>query len=169
MWTPSTTGNLSTGGRPPKTGGRLFSGDNFFMSASYYQVAPAQCEGRGWNDSESPFGRLPLTAQTTLPTVWPFSHTSTGECCFFNSDATDIFIREELGESMLGEPTFNVCAYSGVDLYCFDETQNRWRWASTTPYHGIENQHPEYALIEKMTRRMRRFRLYLPLRNRLLK
>lgn len=139
------------------------------LEIRYRELSPAMCEGRGWPDSDSPFGRLPSAVKNDLPDVWPLSHSSTGECCFFNTDAGDIFIRQELGGEMLGEPTFNVCAFSGIDLYVYDEDQRRWRWASATPYHGIESRHPEYPLLEGMERKMRRFLLYLPLRNRLLK
>ena len=139
------------------------------LSMEYYEITPAMCEGRGWNDTESPFGRLPRSAQSDLAGEWPLSHTSTGECCFFTTDATDLFIRQELGEEQLGEPTFNVCSFSGVDLYFYDENQRRWRWAAATPYGGITNRTPEYPLLEGLEKKMRRGLLYLPLRNRLLK
>ena len=127
-------------------------------------------EGRGWKKTEFPFDRIPAKVKDSLPGVWKNNfHSSAGMCAHFVTDSTRIRIRYQLGSEQLGEPNFNVAAFSGTDLYAYDPKQKRWRWAAATPHFILTDQNPEYTLIEGMPRKKRRFRLYLPFRNQILK
>lgn len=126
-------------------------------------------EGRGWKKTESPFDRVPPKVKDSLPEVWNNSHSSTGMCAHFVTDSTRIRIRYQLGCEQLGEPNFNVAAFSGTALYVYDRKQKRWRWAAATPHFILSDQNPDYTLIEGMPRKKRTFRLYLPFRNQILK
>lgn len=135
----------------------------------WHEITPDQVEGRGWNNTESPFDRLPAKIKTVLPLVWSNSHSTTGMCVFFDTDSTSLRAKWELGMEQIGESNFNVCSHCGVDLYIFDETRKRWRWAAATGHHDVQNQHPESLLFEGIERKMRRCLLYLPMRNQLLR
>ena len=138
---------------------------------TYYDLSPANFEGLGWRDMEreSPYDRLPNTV-THLPHVASQMHTTCGLCCFFNTNSTMFRVKMEHASDHIGEPQFNVCAFSGVDLYMYDDNQLRWRWAATyTDHQCIQNRHPEYTILEGITKANRRCRLYLPMRNQLLK
>ena len=138
---------------------------------TYYELTPANFEGLGWRDMEreSPFDRLPKTVNH-LPHVASQMHTTCGICCFFNTNSTVFRIKMEHASDHIGEPQFNVCAFSGVDLYMYDDNTVRWRWAGTyTDHQCIQNRHPEYTILEGIPKADRRCRLYLPMRNQLLK
>lgn len=127
-------------------------------------------EGRGWTDRESPYDRLPLHAKEKIcnfsQAVWDLSHSSTGMCVTFWTDSTEIRIRRELALPQLNEYNFNSCAFSGFDLYG-ETAKGIWRWIGTTPYRDSENS--EYALAVNMAPGFRKYRIYLPLRNQLLR
>ena len=78
-------------------------------------------EGRGWEDRESPYDRLPRHAKEKIcnfsQAVWDLSHSSTGMCITFWTDSTEIRVRRELALPQLNEYNFNSCAFSGFDLY----------------------------------------------------
>ena len=138
---------------------------------TYYELSPANFEGLGWRDMEreSPFDRLPKTVNH-LPHVASQMHTTCGICCFFNTNSTTFRVKMEHASDHIGEPQFNVCAFSGVDLYMYDNNTVRWRWAGTyTDHQCIQNRHPEYTILEGIPKADRRCRLYLPMRNQLLK
>jgi len=132
-------------------------------------IRPSAVEGRGWKTTAAPFGRLPVKVKELLPDVWSNSHSSTGMCVFFNTDSVSLDVRWELGKEQLGEPNFNVCSHSGVDLYIYDEAAKRWRWAAAPPHHAIKDRYPQVELLGNLSPKMRRCRLYLPMRNELLK
>ena len=138
---------------------------------TYYELTPANFEGLGWRDMEreSPFDRLPKTVNH-LPHVASQMHTTCGICCFFNTNSTTFRVKMELASDHIGEPNFNVCAFSGADLYMYDDKTVRWRWAGTyTDHQCIQNRNPEYTILEGIPKADRRCRLYLPMRNQLLK
>lgn len=126
-------------------------------------------EGRGWSEGlEKPFDRIPKRFASSLPSVWGNGVTPTGMFFEFESDTTTVSVRTEFGSNRFGENNFNFCAFSGTDLYVFDESRDDWRWAGAAG-HGTRWQRvTEYPLTKNLPPAKRRFRLYLPLRNRLL-
>lgn len=137
---------------------------------TFHPIRPQDTEGLLWRDQERehPFARVPLSLRH-LSHIHGNAMTTTGECCHFTTDSSRIAVRLELGEEKLQEVIFGRFAYSGVDLYIFDDDEtHRWRWAGTfTDYYAIKDQHPEYLVIEGLPRRPRRCRLYYPMRNRM--
>ena len=136
----------------------------------WYTLSADDFEGRGWKNTEFPFDRIPVKIKESLPEVWKNNfHSSAGMCVHFVTNSTKIQIRYQLGSKQLGEPNFNVAAFSGMGLYAYDQNQKRWRWAAATPHFVLNDQNPNYTLIEGMPRKKRRYRLYLPFRNQILK
>lgn len=122
-------------------------------------------EGKAWSDTEYPYGRLPLRAkEKTTKAVWNNSHSSTGMCINFETDSPKIWVKREFLSKQLGEYNFNVCAFSGFDLYTKD-AGGKFRMLATTPHNSSEKS--EYRLTQTDGKK-RVYRLYLPLRNTLL-
>jgi lysophospholipase L1-like esterase len=132
----------------------------------WFDVLDWGIEGQGWRDTEAPFDRLPAKAKGVVPEpVWNLSRSATGMYASFRTNATEIHARWQLKSSHLGEANFPVAAFSGLDLYVDDG--GTWRWAAAT--HKLESQTPEVCVIEGMAGDLRDFRLYLPMRNAVLK
>ena len=128
----------------------------------WHALSANDFEGRGWKKTESPFDRIPAKVKGSLPGVWKNNvHSSAGMCVHFVTNSTRIRIRCRLGSEQLGEPNFNVAAFSGTDLYAYDQKQKRWRWAAATPHFVLNDQDPDYTLIEGMPRKKRRSMHYL--------
>ena len=127
-------------------------------------------EGLGWKKREFPYDRFPLHAKEKLsaicPNLWELGHSSTGMCITFRTDSTEIRVRREFALAPLNEYNFNACAFSGFDLYG-EAPDGKWRWIGTTPHAASDK--PEYSIAVNMAPGFRRFRIYLPLRNQLLK
>ena len=87
---------------------------------TWHEFTPADAEGKAWFDTEVPFGRIPQRMKDILPGLYSQSLSPTGMCLFFDTDATEIHVRYELGTPQMGEANFNETAFSGVDLYAFD-------------------------------------------------
>ena len=136
----------------------------------WYSLSGADFEGRGWKNTEFPFDRIPSKVKETLPEVWENNfHSSAGMCVHFSTNSTQIQIRYQLGSEQLGEQNFNVAAFSGVALYVYDQQEKRWRWAAATPHFVLNDQNPNYTLLDGLPCKERRYRLYLPFRNQILK
>lgn len=135
----------------------------------WIDVDPAYIEGRGWAASEvdSPFDRIPTRFQDVLPAIWGLGQSSTGEYFDFETDSTAIAVRCEFESNIFGEQNFNWCAFSGVDLYVYDDIENRWRWAAAAQPFVEWSTDVTYSLTWNLPEKSRRFRMYLPLRNRL--
>jgi len=133
----------------------------------WHDVADWGNEGQGWHgsDLERRYDRLPAKVSkiASLQNVWGLSHSSTGLCAHFNSDSTRIHIRMVLEREQLKENNFNLCSFSGVDLYARD-SKNAWRWVAAPWHDAIKDSKPEYTLVEKLPKAMRKYRLYFPLR-----
>ena len=136
----------------------------------WFNIEEIGVEGRGWSDRESLYDRLPLHAKEKIcsfnASLWDLGHSSTGMCITFWTDSTEIRVRRELAYPQLNEYNFNSCAFSGFDLYG-ETSAGTWRWIGTTPHKFSEAS--EYPLAVNMMPGYRKYRIYLPLRNKLLK
>ena len=119
-------------------------------------------EGRGWNDTERFFDRLPARAQSTVSeAVWNLSRHSAGMSVRFVTDASTIRIRYSLLSDRLALPHMPATGVSGVDLYAQDEAGvDRWI-AGVYP----SEQHIEVELTKDLPQKSRTYTLYLPLYN----
>jgi len=134
----------------------------------WIDVAASDVEGRGWSEGlEMPFDRIPKRFAKDLPSVWRNGVSSTGMFFEFESDTANVSVRTGFAYKKYGEGNFNETAFSGTDLYVFDESRKGWRWAAATRHYAKWGPVTEYFLVSGMSPARRRFRLYLPLRNRL--
>ena len=131
----------------------------------WMEVRPADVEGRLWDDVEAPFDRIPVRVKRTLPNVWGNGISPTGQLVDFESDSRNISVKVKYASNHFGEMNFNYVAFSGFDLYIFD--QGKWRWAATMGHYTRWALQMTYPLLTNLPPGKRRFRLYLPLRNRL--
>jgi lysophospholipase L1-like esterase len=86
-------------------------------------------------------------------------------CVSFKTDSTSISAKWRLGFAQLGEDSFNICSFSGVDLYCRNETSGSWQWAGAPGHKQIADQNPSVTLRSDLPEKMREWRLYFPQRN----
>jgi len=132
----------------------------------WHNIHNLEIEGKGWQDTAKYFDRLPARAESSVPEpVWNLSRSATGMAVLFETDASEIHARWELESEMIHEPNFPAAAFSGLDLYAW--TGKVWRWVGAG--HLITSRSHEQPLVEGMKAGNRRYLLYLPLRNPVLK
>lgn len=127
-------------------------------------------EGRGWNDTENFYDRLPARARKLVrQPVWDLSHNSAGLCVRFVTDAAEIHARWAVTDPWLYQPNATAIAVSGLDLYVRTGAPSmdpgipgRWRWLAV----GIPKaQTNAVTLISNLLPGKREYLLYLPLYN----
>lgn len=119
-------------------------------------------EGKGWEDTERYYDRLPLRARETVPAVvWDLSHSATGMAARFETDAPEVWGRWQMESETFHIPNFPAAGFSGLDLYAW--TRKSWRWAGAGD--GVHGSRHEQALVTGMMPKRRKFLLYLPLKN----
>lgn len=75
-------------------------------------------EGKGWENTESYYDRLPAAAKDKVRgPVWNLSHDSAGMCLRFVTEATSLKIRWTLRDENLAMPHMPATGVSGIDLY----------------------------------------------------
>ncbi len=127
----------------------------------WYDIRALGVEGRGWNDTEEFYDRLPARAKAIVrPPVWELSHHSAGINVRFVTNATAISARWTLRSENYAMPHMPATGVSGLDLY--GRKSGRWLWAGT----GI----PGASLTNKVTINgsldgSREYQLFLPLYN----
>jgi len=83
-------------------------------------------EGRGWEDTESYYDRLPAKARDKVrPPVWNLGHHSTGLCLRFTTDAPSVRVRWTVRAENLAMPHMPATGVSGIDLYMRKDS-GRW-------------------------------------------
>lgn len=130
----------------------------------WYDVRGLKLEGRGWDEVETPYDRLPAKAKTVVrPDVWTLSLHSAGMLVRFVSNTTKVAARWKLRRKVLEMPHMPATGVSGVDLYARDA--GRWLFKA--------NGRPSTAPLISLTLggaltacpQGREFTLYLPLYN----
>jgi len=78
-------------------------------------------EGRGFNDTEAYFDRLPARAKGVVrDDVWGLSRHSAGMMVRFRTDASEIHVDYGVTSSNLAMPHMPATGVSGLDLYASD-------------------------------------------------
>ena len=127
---------------------------------TYYGKDFFRLEGTVISDSlkENRYDRLPLSYKNIVrKPVWNLSKSSAGLSIRFLSNATTVSVKWKI----LNDLTMNHMAETGikgVDLYYKNE--NGWHYVNTGRPQGIDN---EYCLVENMTKKLREFKIFLPL------
>lgn len=122
--------------------------------------------GRGWprEAMERRYDRLPAHARPVVPeVVWGLSRHSSSLFHEFETDATEISARWQVGKPELSMWHMPSTSVSGLDLYAADAA-DRLRWVGVAGPTGLET---EALLAEHLAPGWRRYRLYLPLLNEL--
>ncbi len=122
-------------------------------------------EGKGFDDTESFYDRLPVRAKETVERkVWNLSQHSAGFAVRFTTSAESISARWTLRDSALAMVHMPAIGKSGLDLYI--KRDGKWHWAGV----GKPEQFPvSEALLVRLPVEARNstneFLLYLPLYN----
>ena len=130
---------------------------------AWYDARDWGVEGRGWEQTERYFDRLPAVAKGVVrDSVWSLSRHSSGMCVRFETDATTIHARYALLSKRLAMPHMPATGVSGLDLYARNE-QGLWRWL------GVASPSSAPTITAKLAGEIlpgrRRYMLYLPLYN----
>ena len=85
-------------------------------------------EGKGWENTESYYDRLPAKAKGVVPaSVWNLGRHSAGMCFRFTTDSPSLSVRWTLRNPELAMPHMPATGVSGVDLYEKDRA-GKWRF-----------------------------------------
>jgi hypothetical protein len=95
-----------------------------------------------------PFARLPSKAHGVVTdSVWSLSLNSAGLFVSFESDSSEIWVNCTLADHLSPMPHFAVSGISGVDLWAFDESINKYRFAAPNQFpFGVTN------IVQQLTR-----------------
>ncbi|SIO22607.1 Lysophospholipase L1 [Singulisphaera sp. GP187] len=129
----------------------------------WYDIRDLGVEGQGWEETKSPFDRLPAKAEAVVrKPVWDLSRDSAGLCVRFVTDAPTIEARWTLNKALLAMPHMPATGVSGLDLYARAD-DGKWRWLAV----GQPKVSPTNAvkLVTGLPNGPREFLLYLPLYN----
>jgi len=125
----------------------------------WYDCKLLTVEGKGWENTESFWDRLPAKAKDTAPSsVWNLSRHSAGICVRFTTDSPSIHVRWSVLNVELAMPHMPATGVSGVDLYSRDKT-GKWRFLGNGRPKEVTNTAP-FSLTPGGD-----YILYLPLYN----
>lgn len=125
----------------------------------WYNASLLGIEGKGWEETESNYDRLPLKAKGMVrKPVWGHSHSSAGILIRFRTDAKAIQVRWTLTKKSLAMPHMPATGVSGIDLYARDQA-SRLRFCGNGLPTGVTNE-ASFSLPES-----KEYVLYLPLYN----
>lgn len=122
----------------------------------WYNAAELLVQGKGWEDTEYPYDRLPVRAKGSVrQPVWELGKCPAGVSIRFTTDSSSLCVRWDGIRSMSHMPATGV---SGVDLYTIYEGAPRWLAV------GIpESERNESLLFCGLPQELRDYILYLPL------
>ncbi len=128
----------------------------------YFNVEDWGIEGKGWQNTQRYFQRLPDHAEGSVrEPVWSLAQHSAGMSVRFRTNAPKIMIRASLLSQNLAMPHMPATGVSGFDLYGKIEEGN-FQWAGVNKPEAGED---TYTLIDQMDPEPRTYQLYLPLYN----
>ena len=129
----------------------------------WHDVGEWGVEGKGWDDTELPFDRLPARAKGVVrPPVWSLSRHSAGMCVRFETDTPSISARWTLVSKSRAMTHMPATGVSGLDLYGRDP-EGTWRWVGVGRPESAPN--ASATLVSGLRRTRLACMLYLPLYN----
>ena len=136
------------------------------VGLAWHNVQDWGVEGKGWDDTERYFDRLPARAKGKVrDAVWNLSRDSAGMLVRFETDAPVIHARYKLRSARLAMPHMPATGVSGVDLYARDEDgRDRWLAVSKPAAQQVNAQLME-GIAPRPGGQPRLYTLYLPLYN----
>ncbi|MFZ5515178.1 MAG: SGNH/GDSL hydrolase family protein [Candidatus Zhuqueibacterota bacterium] len=130
---------------------------------SWYDAHDFTVLGRGWDEPQRNFERLPAEAETLVTeAVWRLSHHTSGLYVQFATNATEIHVRWTLLHNSLAMPHMPATGVSGIDLYT-QSADGTWRWLGNGRPSGFPVN--KARLVQNLPPASRRMMLYLPLYN----
>jgi lysophospholipase L1-like esterase len=134
----------------------------------YYDVQTWKIEGKGWQETERFFDRLPAKAKGVVPdAVLALSHHSAGICVRFITDSNIIEAEWLLYSDQVAMPHMPATGVSGLDLYVKD-LNNKWRWTGSGRPYANDSRVQKGVLLNvtgAKIKKAREYMLYLPLYN----
>ena len=132
---------------------------------TWYDATSFRIEGKGWQDTESFFERLPARASSQLnEDLVGLAKLSAGMAIRFATDSGTLRVRWSLGDNAYVMDHMAATGTSGLDLY-LKAADGRWAYAGTgRPDDRRDNEATFFANRPKGDRT---YLLYLPLFNRL--
>lgn len=128
----------------------------------WHDVRDWGVEGRGFDDTEKYFDRLPARAKGVVrDAVWGLSRHSAGMMVWFRTDATSISADYAVTSANLAMPHMPATGVSGLDLYA-ETDDGRLQWVAVT---RPTSQQTTTQMISGLTPGERNYALYLPLYN----
>lgn len=129
---------------------------------AWHDVQEWGIEGKGWDDPEKYFDRLPARAKGVVrDAVWGLSRHSAGMLVRFRTDATEIWADYTVTSPRLEMAHMPATGVSGLDLYA-ETDDGHWRWVSVVRPNA---QHMQTQLISGLAPGERNYAAYLPLYN----
>lgn len=124
----------------------------------WYDAKDLTIEGKGWNDTEGFYNRLPARAKGKVTdTVWKLSKNTAGICIRFITDSKQIGAIWDGGEPMYHMAN---TANSGLDLY--EKKDGKWEFCAVGRPKATRTLH---VLTKKQPGNLTEYLLYLPLYN----
>lgn len=131
-------------------------------SIVWHDVQEWGVEGRGFDDTEKYFDRLPARARGIVRSaVWSLSRHSAGMLVRFRTDATEISADYAVTSKSLAMAHMPATGVSGLDLYATDDA-GQWRWVSVVRPSA---QQMQVKLATGLKPGLRDYAVYLPLYN----
>jgi lysophospholipase L1-like esterase len=128
----------------------------------WYDIRHLGLEGQGWQETKSPFDRLPAKAEGVVRNaVWNLSRHSAGISARFVTDAKSIEAKWTLTSANLAMPHMPATGVSGLDLYV-NTPAGTWRWVANGRPTKKTN---AVRLLGEISEGRHEFCLYLPLYN----
>lgn len=129
----------------------------------WYDLREVEIEGKGWNDTENFYDRLPLRAKGVVrDPVWTIGQRSAGLCARFMTDATAIQVRWTLRMERLGMENMSASGVSGLNLYIRND-RGGWGWVGQASPTQMRTNTRD--LVAGLAPGWHEFLLYLPLYN----
>jgi hypothetical protein len=131
---------------------------------AWYDAASLRIEGKGWDDTESPFDRLPArTLGQVGEGLWGLAKLSAGMAIRFVTDSGTLKVRWSLGDDAYVMTHMAATGTSGLDLHV-KMADGQWAYAGTgRPEEKRDN---EATFFCDRPKEKRTYLLYLPLFNR---
>ena len=129
---------------------------------TWFDANELRVDGRGWENTPTPYCRLPETVKDDVPTdVWDISKQSAGLIVYFNTNSSDISFQWTLtgGLAMQHMPATGV---SGLDLY---QRSDEGAWYFVHNGRPMASKNKTAAVISNPESNIREYKLYLPLYN----
>jgi len=107
--------------------------------AVWYDGKLLALEGRGWEETESYYDRLPAKARDMVrPPVWGLSHHTAGMCLYFATNAESVKVRWTVRGENLAMPHMPATGVSGIDLYAKTD-DGRWFFRQNGRPQAVSN------------------------------